>query len=66
MSADKPARNPPSRRALKPRTAVQDHDLPILAVQERSHAELDWEALLHSGVQPALALGAERRSQGKR
>lgn len=48
------------------RPAEQDHDLPILAVEENPRPRLDWEALLASGVQPALLLGAERRLQNRR
>lgn len=48
------------------RPVVQDHDLPVLAVEENPRPKLDWESLLASGVQPALALGAERRRAGRR
>lgn len=51
----------------KARTAaVQDHDLPVLAARENPVVCLDWEPLILSGVQPALALGAERRWSGRR
>ncbi len=46
--------------------AVQDHDLPILATEENPVVSLDWEPLILSGVQPALALGGERRWSGRR
>lgn len=49
-----------------PRAEAPDHDLPILALDEHPRVALDWDALLGKGVQPALALGAERRLQGKR
>lgn len=49
------------------RDTGQDHDLPILATEERTVGESpDWETLLAAGVQPAQALGAERRWQGRR
>ena len=48
------------------RPAPQDHDLPVLACEENPPVQLDWEFLLAQGVQPALILGAERRSQGRR
>lgn len=46
--------------------APADHDLPLLAAQEEPAFRPEWEELLDTGVQPALILGAERRSQGKR
>ncbi len=48
------------------RAAPQDHDLPVLAKEDHPAVNLDWEPLLLSGVQPALALGAERRWSGRR
>lgn len=42
------------------------HDLPILAAGEESRYQPPWESLLDDGVQPALILGAERRSNGGR
>lgn len=54
----------PSRNVA--RLVPQDHDLPVLAAQENPVVCLDWEPLLLSGVQPALALGAERRWSGRR
>jgi hypothetical protein len=44
----------------------QEHDLPILALQEAPTLHLDWDALMHDGVQPALLVGGERRSHGRR
>lgn len=46
--------------------APNDHDLPVLAAQEEPAFRPEWEALLDEGVQPALILGAERRTHGKR
>lgn len=57
----------PPRKLLKLRRSVlQDHDLPVLAVEENPLAGVDWEPLLAAGVPPALILGAERRWQGRR
>lgn len=57
----------PARKVLKPRAPLaQDHDLPVLAVEENSRPRADWDLLLDSGVQPAMVLGAERRWQGRR
>ena len=43
------------------------HDLPILAAAEQSRYQPPWESLIDDGVQPALILGAERRSnRGRR
>ena len=42
------------------------HDLPVLAAQEAGKVMTPWESLLEDGVQPALILGAERRSGGGR
>ena len=42
------------------------HDLPVLGTQENPPRLTDWEALIDEGVQPALILGAERRTGGKR
>ncbi len=53
------------RRKQQP-VVVPDHDLPVLSLEEYPRVHLDWDALLISGVQPALILGAERRWQGKR
>ena len=55
-----PRRSPPSR------PAVAEHDLPILAVEQDPHPRPDWETLLAGGVEPCLALGAERRLHGSR
>jgi len=46
--------------------APPDHDLPVLAAQEEPAFKPEWESLLAVGVQPALILGAERRTQGRR
>ena len=56
----------PQPRPAVRRPAVQDHDLPVLAAEESPRAAPDWESLLAEGTPPALALGAERRWQGKR
>ena len=39
------------------------HDLPVLGVQENARIVTPWESLMDDGVQPALILGAERRSR---
>lgn len=57
-----PRRNVPAPYPPQP----QDHDLPILGVEESPRALLDWEPLLEAGFPPALALGAERRTHGRR
>jgi hypothetical protein len=61
------ARTPPRNvRAVKP-LPVQDHDLPLLASEEDpARPRLDWETLMHDGVQPALLVDGERRSRGRR
>ena len=46
--------------------AVQDHDLPILALEQMPARETDWKPLLDEGIQPAHFLGAERRWHGRR
>lgn len=56
---------PRNVRAVK-RPLVQDHDLPILALEEAGAADVDWETLLREGVQPALLVEGERRSRGRR
>ena len=43
-----------------------EHDLPLLAAQHELPRRPDWESLIGDGVQPSLALGAERRLQGER
>jgi len=59
-------RMPPRNvRAVKPQP-LQDHDLPILAVEEASMEKLDWEALMGDGMQPALLIDGERRWRGRR
>ena len=45
---------------------VPDHDLPVLAAEEKDQPRLDWEALMREGVQPALLIGGERRWHGRR
>jgi hypothetical protein len=42
---------------------VEAHDLPVLGVQESARIMIPWESLMDDGVQPALILGAERRSR---
>ena len=63
----KPHTRTPRRnvRAAKP-PFVQDHDLPILALEEASTLQLDWDELIEEGVQPALLVGGERRWHGRR
>jgi hypothetical protein len=46
--------------------APTDHDLPVLAVQEEPAFKPEWESLHAVGEQPALILGAERRTSGHR
>jgi len=48
------------------RPPVQDHDLPILALDAMPAREADWKSLLDDGIQPAHFLGGERRWQGRR
>lgn len=57
-----PARNVPAAK----RPPVQDHDLPILALEELPGREADWKSLLEAGVEPALLIGGERRWHGRR
>ena len=47
---------------------MSDHDLPVVAAEQQADAPQrpDWASLLDDGVQPALILGAERRSSGQR
>ena len=45
---------------------VETHDLPIMAVEENPAVITPWESLIDDGVQPALVLGAERRTAGPR
>ena len=45
---------------------VESHDLPTLAVEEDPRVVTPWESLIGDGVQPALILGAERRTAGPR
>jgi hypothetical protein len=67
IATRKPHARTPQRnvRAAKP-PSVQDHDLPILALEEASTPQLDWDELIGEGVQPALLVGGERRWQGRR
>lgn len=60
------AMHPREFRAPRAAAVAADHDLPILALGEHPRVTLDWDALLADGVQPAQALGAERRWQGRR
>jgi hypothetical protein len=52
------------RAATQP--ASQDHDLPVLALEEARVPGVDWDELLRDGVQPALLVDGERRSRGRR
>ena len=54
------------RKAQRASPPADGHDLPVLAAAEESRYQPPWESLLDDGVQPALILGAERRSDGKR
>ena len=45
---------------------VESHDLPTMAVEENPAVITPWESLIDDGVQPALILGAERRTTGRR
>lgn len=67
IATRKPHARAPQRnvRAAKP-PSVQDHDLPILALEEASARQLDWDELIEEGVQPALLVGGERRWHGRR
>jgi len=56
-----PRRNVPASN----RRPVQDHDLPLLAVEEMP-AQTDWKPLLEAGIQPAHFIGGERRWHGRR
>ncbi len=61
------ARTPPRNvRAAKLPPPPQDHDLPVLAVEESAMSRIDWEGLMHDGVQPALLIDGERRRHGRR
>ena len=42
------------------------HDLPVLAAEQNPPRLPRWESLMDDGVQPALILGAERRTSGPR
>ena len=48
------------------RTPAPGHDLPIIAFEETTAPQLDWDGLMRDGVQPALLVGGERRSHGRR
>ena len=54
---------PPVERHQLPGDA---HDLRVLAALEAARYLTPWEWLFDAGVQPALILGAERRSSGPR
>lgn len=54
------------RKAQRASPTADSHDLPVLAAAEVSLYQPPWESLLDDGVQPALILGAERRSNGGR
>ena len=56
---------PRNVRAAKPSPA-RESDLPILAMEQAPMQTLDWEALMHDDVQPALLIGGERRWHGRR
>ena len=60
------SRPAPLPREAAPPPTEQDHDLPVLAAEEHPRPNVDWETLLPTGMQPALALGAERRWKGSR
>jgi len=55
-------RLPAGKAAANPDT----HDLPVLATEQAAPVITPWESLMEAGVQPALVLGAERRSSGGR
>lgn len=57
---------PPRLRPAARAAGVADHDLPLLAAACDLPRPADWEALLAKGVEPALALGVERRWSGRR
>jgi hypothetical protein len=61
-------RSPKSLRNVRAakQPAAQDHDLPILAIEEAGVPGVDWDELLHDGVQPALLIDGERRLRGRR
>ena len=54
------------RPRVERETPAETHDLPVLAALEGPRHLTPWESLIDDGVQPALILGAERRSQGVR
>jgi hypothetical protein len=56
------SRRPQGRKA----DVDQEHDLPVLAIETNPRVQLPWQALMEDGVVPALILGAERRSSGRR
>jgi hypothetical protein len=43
-----------------------DFDLPLVGAREAPRVQIDWEAMMEVGTQPALLLGAERRWRGPR
>ncbi len=56
---------PRNVRAVK-QPPAQDHDLPLLALEESPTPRPDWDALMRDGVQPALLVDGERRRDGRR
>ena len=44
----------------------QEHDLPVLGVEASPRVQLPWQSLIDDGIVPALILGADRRSSGRR
>jgi len=60
-----PRRNVPASNRPPVQVQVQDHDLPVLAVEE-TPAQTDWKPLLEAGIQPAHFIGGERRWHGRR
>lgn len=60
-------KNPATPVARTPRaTPPDDCDLPLLAATFDLPKAPDWASLLDDGVHPALILGAERRTGGRR
>jgi hypothetical protein len=66
VSPRRPMATPPSRPGRRPAQPPVDHDLPVLAMEQDPPHRPEWESLLEAGVQPALVLGAERRTRGRR
>lgn len=62
-----PIRSPIVKSPQEKASPDADCQLPLVALAEQElPTRPDWESLLGDGVQPALILGAERRSQGTR